>query len=366
MELTMPASYVFSTIFSLDGKYALSGSLDNSVTTWDLETGKKMKTIKPEAGETPGVSALSLSPDGKYLLTGMRGGGWVKLWDARTWQEIRSLPAGSLTEAIEAFTFFPDSRYALSGGSYEIKQWDVETGNELKNITHASFFDRNQSMAIDFSPNGRFAFVKGVGFISLWDIKAGERRWIYGFNTGRRWNGGGPEFGPSAKFSPDGEYLLSGEGEILMLRNAASGRSIRGFVDESTEPIDAVAFSPDGKQVLSGSADGNVRLWDVQTGGKLKKFVGHSDKITSVAFSPDGRRILSGGDASTRLWDISTGEELATMLEFNEKEWLVVTPEGLKLRSSCCRHINHCFIDRPGNFSYKCSPPRKSFHDNDS
>ena len=121
MELTMPASYVFSTIFSLNDKYALSGSLDNSVTIWDLEIGKKMKTLKVEAGETPGVSALSLSPDGRYLLTGMKGGGWIKLWDAKTWQEIRSLPGHSLTEAIEAFVFSRDSKYSISGGSYEIK-----------------------------------------------------------------------------------------------------------------------------------------------------------------------------------------------------------------------------------------------------
>ena len=329
MELTMPASYVFSTIFSLNDKYALAGSLDNSVTIWDLEIGKKMKTLKVEAGETPGVSSLSLPPDGRYLLTGMKGGGWIKLWDAKTWQEIRSLPGHSLTEAIEAFAFSRDSKYSISGGSYEIKQWDVATGKELKNITHASFFDRNQSYAIAFSPDSKRAFVKGIGFISLWDISTGRRLWIYGANTGgRRWSGGDMIFNSSAKFSPNGEYILSGEDITLKLRDAATGRVLRTFVDEATGQIDAVAFSLDGKYALSGSVDGKIRLWDVQTGVKLKQFAGHSDEVTSVAFSSDMRRILSGGDASTRLWDISTGEELATMMEFNEREWLVVTPEG--------------------------------------
>lgn len=330
MELTRPASFVFSVLFSpADDHLALTGSLDNVVTVWDLKTGRKVKTLKVESGEAPGVSALSMSHDGNYLLTGMKGGGWIKLWNVVTGEEIRSLPGHSFTEAIEALAFSADSALALSGGSYQIRQWDMKTGKELSVITHASFFDRNQSYAIAFSPDARYAFVKGIGFISLWDIQAGQRRWIYGARTGgRRWSGGNMIFNSSARFSPDGKYILSGEDTALLLRDAFSGGVIRTFNDAAIGQIDAVAFSADGKYVLSGSTDEAIRLWDVQTGVKLKKFIGHSDTIDSVAVSADGKRMLSGGDASTRLWDIATGHELATMIEFNKDEWLVITPEG--------------------------------------
>ncbi|MDD5170258.1 MAG: caspase family protein, partial [Syntrophales bacterium] len=328
MELEKPASYVFSVLFSPDGIDALAGSLDNVVTVWDLETGRMAQSLKAETGEVPGVGALGMSRDGRYLLTGMKGGGWPKLWDARTWQEIRELPRHSLTEAMEAFAFSPDNRYALTGGSYKINQWDMATGKELGSITHASFFDRNQSHAIAFSPDAGRAFVKGIGFISLWDIGSRSRLWIYGADTiGQLWIPGGM-FNSSARFSPDGRYVLSGEGEILRLRDAASGRVVRAFADQGSGRFDAVAFSADGKYALSGSTDGNVRLWEVRTGVKLKQFAGHSDEVAAVAFSPDGRRALSGGDASTRLWDVATGEEIATMMEFNKSEWLVITPEG--------------------------------------
>ena len=328
MELEKPASYVFSVLFSPDNKYALAGSLDNVITVWDLETGKMAQTLKADIGEVPGVGALGMSRDGRYLLTGMKGGGWIKLWDARTWQEIRNLPGHSFTEAMEAFAFSPDNRYALTGGSYKINQWDMGTGKEMGSITHASFFDRNQSYAIAFSPDARRAFVKGIGFISLWDVESKSRLWIYGADTvGQRWVPGGM-FNSSAQFSPDGKYVLSGEGEILRLREAGSGGVVRAFGDQGSGRFDAVAFSADGKYALSGSVDGNVRLWDVRTGAKLKQFAGHSDEVAAVAFSPDGRRVLSGGDASTRLWDVATGEEIATLMEFNKSEWLVVTPEG--------------------------------------
>jgi WD40 repeat protein len=327
MELTKPASYVFSTIFSPDGKYAFSGSLDNIVAIWDLETGKQTKALRVQIGEAPGISALSLSPEGKYLLTGSKGGGVVKLWSTDSWEEIRSLPGHSWTEAMEAFSFSSDGKYAVSGGSYLIKQWDLESGNDLSTITHASFFDRNQSYAMAFSPNGRLAFVKGIGFISLWDIKNGKKLWIRGAETGGE-RGGRMIFNSSASFSPDGDSILSGEGETVRLRDAATGKTIRIFVDQGTGHIDAVAFSSDGKYIVSGSVDNTIRIWDARTGAKLNTFVGHSDDVASVAFSRDGRRLLSGGDASTRLWNVSTGEELAAMIEFGEKEWLIITPEG--------------------------------------
>lgn len=151
MELEKPASYVFSVIFSPDSKYALSASLDNIATIWDLKSGERTGLIEVMSGEVPGVSNLLISSDGRYLLTGMKGGGWVKLWDARTWQAIRDIPGHSWTEYMEAFAFCSDSKYAISGGSYRIIKWDVETGKELSNITHASFTDRNQSYAIAFS-----------------------------------------------------------------------------------------------------------------------------------------------------------------------------------------------------------------------
>jgi hypothetical protein len=259
----------------------------------------------------------------------MKGGGGVKLWGLDTGKEIRSLKGHSFTEAMEALAFSPDSSSAITGGSYFIKQWDVMTGRELGKIEHATFFNRNQSYAIAFSPDGRLAFVKGIGFISLWDIKAGRRLWMYGADTGGE-RGGRMTFNSSAQFSPSGEYILSGEGEILRLRAARSGQVLRTFVDveEATGQIESVAYYSDGEYALAGSVDGNIRLWDVKTGAKIRKFVGHSDEVASVVFSRDGKHVLSGGDASTRLWDTATGEEIATMMEFDKKEWLVITPEG--------------------------------------
>ena len=60
---------------------------------------------------------------------------------------------------------------------------------------------------------------------------------------------------------------------------------------------------------MSGSGDKTINLWDVQTGGVVRTFHGHTDWVWSVSISPDCTTIASGsGDTTVRLWDVQTGE----------------------------------------------------------
>jgi WD40 repeat protein len=62
-------------------------------------------------------------------------------------------------------------------------------------------------------------------------------------------------------------------------------------------------LSPDGKYLLTASEDQTARLWDVQTGVELRRFVGHKGTVLTAIFSPDGRYVLTGsGDRTARLW----------------------------------------------------------------
>ncbi|MDD5285976.1 MAG: caspase family protein, partial [Desulfuromonadaceae bacterium] len=62
----------------------------------------------------------------------------------------------------------------------------------------------------------------------------------------------------------------------------------------------------------------------------------------SVAFSPDGRFGLSGSlDTTTRIWDINTGREIAKLISFTDREWIVMTPEGyFNASPNGAKHLN--------------------------
>jgi WD40 repeat protein len=78
-----------------------------------------------------------------------------------------------------------------------------------------------------------------------------------------------------------------------------------------TDRILRVAFAPDGRRLLSCGMDTTIRLWDLQTGREVRRFVGHHDRVDCVSFSADGRRFLSASwDWTIRLWDVESGQVL--------------------------------------------------------
>lgn len=76
-----------------------------------------------------------------------------------------------------------------------------------------------------------------------------------------------------------------------------------------------VAASPDGKLIAAGGSNGEIRLWDAESGNLRYVYRGHRGPVRSIAFSPNGKMLASGGaDHLVRLW---SAEEIA-ISEFSE------------------------------------------------
>jgi len=120
---------VTSVAISPDGKYALSGSDFYRLKYWDLETGKLLKTLK---GHTKSITSVTFSPDGKYALSGSDDD-TLKYWDLKTGKIIRTLE-GHIVD-VTSVAISPDGKYALSGSDDKtLKYWDLNTGKLSKTL----------------------------------------------------------------------------------------------------------------------------------------------------------------------------------------------------------------------------------------
>ena len=72
--------HVISVSFSPDGKTLVSGSDDNTIKLWDVETGQEIRTLK---GHDNYVRSVNFSPDGKTLVSGSADR-TIKLWNLGT------------------------------------------------------------------------------------------------------------------------------------------------------------------------------------------------------------------------------------------------------------------------------------------
>jgi len=88
--------------------------------------------------------------------------------------------------------------------------------------------------------------------------------------------------------------------------------------------VQDVAMSSDGQFALSASWDGDLRLWDINTGLTTKRFQHHTKDVLSVAFSADNRQIISGSrDKTMKLWNtVGQCKITITALDDGHKEWV--------------------------------------------
>ncbi|MBW4494032.1 MAG: protein kinase [Oscillatoria princeps RMCB-10] len=278
--------YVYSVCLSPDGRFALSGSEDNTLKLWEVATGRCLRTFE---GHTESVYSVCLSPDGFFALSGS-GDKTLKLWDVATGRPLRTF-AGH-TSYVFSVCLSPDGRFALSGsGDDTLKLWEVAAGRCLRTFEgHTDWV-----LSVCLSPDGRFALSGSRdNTLKLWEVATGRCLRTFEGHT---------DSVSSVCLSPDGRFALSGSGdETLKLWDVATGQCLRTF-QRHAESVSSVCLSPDGRFALSWSGDKTLKLWEVATGWPLRIFEGHTGRVSSVYLSPDGRFALSGSwDKTLKLW----------------------------------------------------------------
>jgi WD40 repeat protein len=104
--------------------------------------------------------------------------------------------------------------------------------------------------------------------------------------------------------------LRDWEWEYLSAMSDDSLQTWRGHMGE----VRSVAFSPDGEWVASGDDTGEVRIWATKTATTAHVINRHQGPVNTLSFDTGGRKLITGGsDGLIQLHDTQTGQALGSL-----------------------------------------------------
>jgi WD40 repeat protein len=115
---------------SSDGSHCVSGSLDDSLIVWDLDSGTPIRTLK---GHAASIVSVAISPDGQLILSGSRDT-TLKVWALPSGQLLRTLEGHQ--RPVHCVAISPNSTLASSASDdHTLKVWDLRTGSLVSAFT---------------------------------------------------------------------------------------------------------------------------------------------------------------------------------------------------------------------------------------
>src|ERR1035441_3329484 len=124
---------------------------------------------------------------------------------------------------------------------------------------------------------------------------------------------GHPEELQDACFTPDGTRILSAGAEgTVRLWDAQSGAALGSLL----WPADAVSsclFSPDGRHVVTASHRHAIKVWSAENGELVRALSGHAEAVRACAFSADEKLLSASADGTLRLWDLERDAPLSVL-----------------------------------------------------
>lgn len=278
------------------------------------------------------VNAIAFSPNGQ-MLASTGGDGMIRVWDVnatlqgdtKRWMR-RLIQIPGADRYVTSLEFSPDNRYLVTGTyNGDVRVWDLNMCERDRPVCNSQLvLDRDYigvAPKIKFSPSGRWLAASNYdGTVTLWDWGSRTVMAVLEPETGS--HGGDRLDGrfSSLSFSPDETYLSAGSHDdfitLWSLDPAAEFERIATI--DTGNGVDSVAFSPDGQFLASGNFQG-VEIRSIRTRRGKLKIEDHAElevgrRVNTMAFLSHGQSLFIGDNVQqVGLWHIEAEAPLVTI-----------------------------------------------------
>ena len=297
---------------------------------WQACQGSAHDTLPGEVGMP---WTLVTSPDGTFVAAASDNGpdAGVTLWKFDTREIVARLEFDPDLDGDAAGAVFDDQgRWLVTACHRRVKFFETGTWREVPELTLT-----NASGPIDLRGDTLVTTVLGhmedptrLDGLVVWDLRTRTPTPI-------------PDVAGPPTLSPDGQRLLLRTDEGLEIRRldaptvpgtrlvGSKGVLVHGSGYGSLKR--EVAFSPNGRWIAAPGVanergDLPLLVWDAATGRRIDedRLVGHTAKIHGVAWAPNSRRIATASaDGTLRVWDLEGGTEPIILAGHLSEPWCV-------------------------------------------
>ena len=284
-----------SVVYSRDERYAYVFARDGGLSKVDILEGRLVKRVVQGGNSVGGA----ISQDGRLVAVANYEPGGVRVFDARTLEQVADIPAVSAdgsTSKVIGLVDAPGNRFVFS--LYDAGEtWIADMADPAApKLTKFTDIGRLPYDAL-ITGNGRYYIAglfgeDGLALLDLWNPQAGMRRILDGY-------GRGEEPLPVYKmphlegWAVAGKYAVLpavGRYEVLLLDMTTWKEA--GRIPVHGQPVFAVA-RPDGRQVWVNFAhprNDTVQVIDLPS-GKIVASLKPGKAVLHMEFTPRGERV---------------------------------------------------------------------------
>jgi len=352
-ELTIAGVPALHTIDST-ATYLAVADFDRAVRVWNLRTGNLSTQI--DLNDQPSQIQLSANGDALGILLGDNG---VSLWSTKQ-SDSPLVEETGLGDWRMAFS--PSGTRFIAGNRSDGMQIFQSIDGAPSSPVLDSGFDFLRDKVFDFSHDEVTLVSVGLNdnarFWSMPVYSTSAARTVVNDRDLEQPRSDGEENTTITAIAPGGEWVAEGDrsGHVHVHRVDQSMGNVVANTNEISflghnDAVLALEFSANGELVASAGADGQIRIWDVDT-GLPRPFYGKTDTvhIDELEFSPSANRlaVLSGqrvwlmnAENGTELADLELGERHAD-IAFAADDQIYLAADSGRLRS--------LYSDRTGNW----------------